>query len=103
MIISLFLFTAAKCGPSGQKHKIISDPFHLDDFFYTLKLQHGFHVCMHKATGTLPTNTLFWGTCKLLVAVATTTKLSDELASQLKDEDGTCLVVNNDHMTILVH
>lgn len=39
----------------------------------------------------------------MLVTVASTTKLSDELAGQLEDEYSACLVVNHDHMTILVH
>ncbi len=42
-------------------------------------------------------------TCKLLVTVASTTKLGNELASQLEDEHSTRLVVNHNHMTVLVH
>lgn len=41
-------------------------------------------------------------TCKLLVTGASTTKLGDELARQLEDEDSASFVVNHDHMTVLV-
>lgn len=42
-------------------------------------------------------------TCKLLVSVATATKLGDEFACQLEDEHSTGLVVDHNHVTILVH
>lgn len=45
----------------------------------------------------------FHTTCKLLVPVASATELGDEFAGQLEDEDRACLVVNYDHMTVLVH
>lgn len=54
----------------------------------------------------LPLAFLFFSTiftCKLLVTVSPAAKLGDELASELEDEDCTCLVVNYDHMTVQIH
>lgn len=42
-------------------------------------------------------------TCKLLVSVTTATKLGDEFARQLEDEHSASLVVDHNHVTILVH
>lgn len=42
-------------------------------------------------------------TCKLLVSIATATKLGDEFACQLEDEHSACFVVDHNHVTILVH
>lgn len=42
-------------------------------------------------------------TCKLLVSVATATKLGDQLASEVEDEDGAGLVVHHDEVTVLIH
>lgn len=39
----------------------------------------------------------------MFVPVASTTKLGDQLAGQLEDEDSARFVVNHDHMTVLVH
>lgn len=42
-------------------------------------------------------------TCKLRVAVATATKLGDQLAIGLKDEDAASLVVNDYDVSVSVH
>lgn len=42
-------------------------------------------------------------TCKLFVPVSSTTKFGDEFPGQLEDEDGARLVVDDDHMTVLVY
>lgn len=42
-------------------------------------------------------------TCKLFISVSTTTKLGDEFATGLKDEDGAGLVVHHNHMSVVIH
>lgn len=42
-------------------------------------------------------------TCKLPVSIATVTKLGDQFAVELKDEDAAGLVVHHDDVTVSVH
>lgn len=70
-----------------------------------MNAKNGKQECTHlvRATPTIAYISDHNSTCKLLVSIATAPKLGDEFACQLEDEHSACFVVDNNHMTILVH
>ena len=91
-MISLFWFTAAKWGPTEEKWS-----YYLVTIIW-LSITH----CLLDQKET-STHIFTDNTCKLFVSIATGSKLGDQFAVSLEDENTAGLVVHDDDVAVAVH